>query len=75
MGFLSTLEVKILDGKVVLDLLLDERVCYAKFGYTGSYRAQLHKEQTNNPTNKQSNEHTNKQAIKQTYKQTFFFIY
>ncbi len=47
MGLLSTPEVKILNRKVVLDLLLDERVWHAKFGCTGSYRVQMHKEQTN----------------------------
>jgi hypothetical protein len=30
-----------------LDLPLDEMVCHAKFGCTGSYRDQVHKEQTN----------------------------
>ncbi len=33
--------------KVVLDLPLNERGGYVKFGCTGSYRAQMHKEQTN----------------------------
>jgi len=36
-----------LDRKVALDLPLNERGGYAKFGCTGSYRDQMHKEQTN----------------------------
>jgi hypothetical protein len=43
----GTPEVKILDEKVVPDLPLDERVSPPKFGCTGSYRDQMHKEQTN----------------------------
>jgi hypothetical protein len=39
-------EVKILDRKVVLGVPLDERVCPAKLGCTGSYRTQMYKEQT-----------------------------
>jgi hypothetical protein len=47
MGLLSIPEVKILDQKVAIDLTQDERGGYAKFGCTGSYRVQMHKEQTN----------------------------
>jgi len=43
---LSTPEGKILDRKVALDLPLNGRGVYAKFGCTGSYRAQMDKEQT-----------------------------
>jgi hypothetical protein len=45
-----TSEVKILDRNITLDLLLDERGGHAKFGCTGSYRVQMHKEQTNKQT-------------------------
>jgi hypothetical protein len=48
MGLLSTLEVKVLDRNIALDLSLDERGGHAKFGCIGSYRVQMHKEQTNN---------------------------
>ncbi len=41
---------------IVLDLPLDERRVHAKFGCTGSYRDQMHNEQTN----KQTHKHTNK---------------
>jgi hypothetical protein len=47
MKLLSTPEVKILDKKVAMDLPQDERGGYAKFGCTGFYRVQMHKEQTN----------------------------
>ncbi len=50
MGLLSTLDVKNLDRKVVRDFPLDERACHAKFSCTGSYRDQIHKEQTNKQT-------------------------
>jgi hypothetical protein len=45
MGLLSTPEIQILDQKVALDFPLNERGGYAKFGWTGFYRAQMHKEQ------------------------------
>jgi hypothetical protein len=44
-------EVRISDRKVALDLPLNERGGYAKFSCTGSYRVQMHKEQTNKQTN------------------------
>jgi hypothetical protein len=47
MGLLSTPEVKILDRKVALDLLLNERGGYAKFGCTGSHKVQIYKEKIN----------------------------
>ncbi len=34
------------EKEIVLDLLLDERRVHAKFGCIGSYRAQMHEEQT-----------------------------
>jgi hypothetical protein len=43
-GLSSIPEINILDRKVALDLPLDERVCHAKFGCTGSYLVQMHKE-------------------------------
>jgi hypothetical protein len=46
MGLLSTPEVKILARKVPLDLLLEKRGGYVKLGCTGTYRFQMHQEQT-----------------------------
>ena len=40
--------------KVAHDLLLDERRIPGKFGCTGTYSVQMHKEQTNRQTNKLS---------------------
>jgi hypothetical protein len=34
------------EKEIALDLLLDKRRVHAKFGCTGSYRVQMHKEQT-----------------------------
>jgi hypothetical protein len=47
MDLLRTSEVAILGRKVALDRPLNERGGYEKFGCTGSYRVQMHKEQTN----------------------------
>ena len=38
--------IDIVEKEIALDLPLDERRVHAKFGCTGSYRVQMHKEQT-----------------------------